>query len=161
MLNSSLSLSVNSVLIEMRVLLQKVSCATVTVEDQVVGKIGRGYCLLIGITHADTAAEVAWMAKKVVGLRLFEDEVGKINLSLGDVGGEILAISQFTLYGDAKKGRRPSFIAAARPDQAEPLYEAFVEALRGHGVTVATGIFGAMMDVEIHNEGPVTLMLER
>ncbi len=145
----------------MRVILQRVSRASVSIEGRVVGAIGAGYCLLVGFTHADTAAQAEWMADKVAGLRLFADPEGKMNLGLAEVGGEILVVSQFTLYGDASKGRRPSFLDAARPEAAIPLYEGFVAALRGRGLAVATGAFGAMMAVEIHNEGPVTLILER
>lgn len=125
------------------------------------GRIGRGYVLLLGITHDDTEERAAWMADKVAGLRLFGDAEGKMNLALGDVGGGVLAVSQFTLYGDAAKGRRPSFIDAARPEIAEPLYARFVAMLRERGLTVETGEFGAMMDVELVNDGPVTLWLER
>lgn len=145
----------------MRVLLQRVSRAEVRVAGRVTGAVGRGYCLLVGFTGADTHAAVAWMADKVHGLRLFQDDEGKMNLALDDVGGAVLVVSQFTLYGDASKGRRPSFIDAARPDVAIPLYERFIAALRERGLTVATGEFGAMMDVELVNDGPVTLMLER
>ena len=129
--------------------------------ERVTGAIGRGFLLLVGFTATDTEAQVAWMAEKVAGLRLFGDAEGKMNLALADVGGSVLVVSQFTVYGDAEKGRRPSFIAAARPEQAIPLYEAFVRALRERGVPVETGEFGAMMDVELVNEGPVTLWLDR
>lgn len=145
----------------MRLVLQRVSRAAVRIDQQVIGEVGRGYCILVGLTHTDTLAEVQWMAEKVVGLRLFADAEGKMNLGLGEIGGALLVISQFTLYGNAEKGRRPSFIDAARPEVAEPLYEEFIARLRGFGVTVATGRFGAMMEVEIHNDGPVTLVLER
>jgi D-tyrosyl-tRNA(Tyr) deacylase len=145
----------------MRLVLQRVTGAAVRVGSETVGQIDRGYCLLIGMTHADTPAEVGWMAEKVAGLRLFSDPEGKMNLGLSEVGGSVLAISQFTLYGNADKGRRPSFIEAARPELAEPLYQLFVARLRELGLSVATGEFGAMMDVEIHNDGPVTLILER
>jgi D-aminoacyl-tRNA deacylase len=145
----------------MRVVLQRVSSASVTIDGQVAGAIGRGFCLLVGFTHGDGQAQVDWMAEKVVGLRLFSDAEGKLNLGLAEVGGALLVISQFTLYGDAAKGRRPSFIDAARPDVAIPLYERFVSALRTRGVEVATGEFGADMQVEIHNDGPVTLILDR
>ena len=145
----------------MRVLLQRVSRAEVRVGERVTGRIGRGYLLLVGLTHADTDAALAWMADKVVGLRLFADAEDKMNLSLGDVGGALLVVSQFTLYGNAEKGRRPSFIDAARPEVAVPLYERFVALLRERGVQVETGEFGAMMDVELVNDGPVTLWLER
>ena len=145
----------------MRVVLQRVSRASVTIDGRTAGAIGRGFCLLVGVTHADTEATVDWMAEKVAGLRLFSDPEGKMNLGLDEVGGGVLVISQFTLYGDAAKGRRPSFVDAARPEQAIPLYERFVAALRGRGLEVATGEFGANMQVEIHNDGPVTLILER
>jgi D-tyrosyl-tRNA(Tyr) deacylase len=145
----------------MRVVLQRVSRASVTIDGRTAGAIGRGFCLLVGLTHADTEATVDWMAEKVAGLRLFSDPEGKMNLGLDEVGGGVLVISQFTLYGDAAKGRRPSFVDAARPEQAIPLYQRFVAALRGRGLEVATGEFGANMQVEIHNDGPVTLILER
>lgn len=145
----------------MRALLQRVSRASVAVDDRAVGSIGRGFVILLGVTHDDGPSQADWLANKIAGLRLFEDEAGKMNLSLADVGGQVLVVSQFTLYGDARKGRRPSFTDAARPEQAEPLVDHFAESLRGHGLTVETGVFGAMMDVEIHNDGPVTMMLER
>jgi D-tyrosyl-tRNA(Tyr) deacylase len=145
----------------MRVVLQRVSRASVTIDGRTAGAVGRGFCLLVGLTHGDTEATVDWMAEKVAGLRLFSDAEGKMNLGLAEVGGGVLVISQFTLYGDAAKGRRPSFVDAARPEQAIPLYERFVAALRGRGLEVATGEFGANMMVEIHNDGPVTLVLER
>ena len=145
----------------MRVLLQRVSRAEVRVGDRVTGRIDRGYLLLAGFTHADAEAALVWMADKVVGLRLFADAEDKMNLALADVGGALLVVSQFTLYGDAVKGRRPSFIDAARPEVAIPLYERFVALLRERGVRVETGEFGAMMDVELVNDGPVTLWLER
>ena len=145
----------------MRIVLQRVTQAAVSVDGQTVGHIGRGLCILIGVTHADTVAEAEWLAEKVVGLRIFNDADDRMNLGLDDVGGAVLVISQFTLYGDAAKGRRPSFIAAARPEHAVPLYEAFLAALRARGVTVATGEFGAQMQVDIRNDGPVTLILER
>jgi D-tyrosyl-tRNA(Tyr) deacylase len=145
----------------MRVLLQRVSRASVRVEGKTIGAIERGYCLLVGLTTTDTDAQCVWMADKIVGLRLFGDAEGKMNLALDEVGGALLVVSQFTLYGDAEKGRRPSFVAAARPEQAIPLYERFVQLLRERGVRVETGEFGAMMDVELVNDGPVTLWLER
>jgi D-tyrosyl-tRNA(Tyr) deacylase len=145
----------------MRIVLQRVSQASVTIEGRQAGRIGAGLCLLVGFTHADTADQVDWMVEKVSGLRVFGDAEGKMNLALADVGGEVLVVSQFTLYGDAAKGRRPSFIDAARPEVAIPLYERFCAGLRGRGLRVETGEFGAMMAVEIHNEGPVTLILER
>jgi len=125
------------------------------------GRIGRGFCLLVGFTHDDGAEQVAWMADKVRGLRLFGDAEGKMNLALGDVEGAVLVVSQFTLYGDARKGRRPSFIDAAPPDAAEALYRQFIARLRDDGVGVETGEFGAMMEVDLVNDGPVTLWLER
>ncbi|HUQ80703.1 MAG TPA: D-aminoacyl-tRNA deacylase [Gemmatimonadaceae bacterium] len=150
----------------MRVLLQRVSRGEVRIrtagaETRVSGRIDRGYVLLVGFTTTDTDEHVEWMAEKVVGLRLFSDAEDKMNLALSDVGGALLVVSQFTLYGDARKGRRPSFIDAARPDVAIPLYERFVQRLRDAGVRVETGEFGAMMDVELVNDGPVTLWLER
>jgi D-aminoacyl-tRNA deacylase len=145
----------------MRVVLQRVSSAAVRVGERVTGRIERGFLLLVGFTHDDEEAALAWMADKVVGLRLFADAEDKMNLALGDVGGGLLVVSQFTLYGDAVKGRRPSFIDAARPETAIPLYERFVELLRERVARVETGEFGAMMDVELVNDGPVTLVLER
>ena len=145
----------------MRVLLQRVSRAEVRVGDRVSGRIGRGFLLLVGLTHTDDEAALTWMADKVIGLRLFGDADDKMNLALADVGGALLVVSQFTLYGDAVKGRRPSFIDAARPETAIPLYERFVALLRERGPRVETGEFGAMMDVELVNDGPVTLWLER
>ncbi len=145
----------------MRVLLQRVSRAEVRVAGRVTGAIARGFLLLVGFTHADGEANATWMAEKVTGLRLFGDEEGKMNRSLDEVGGAVLVVSQFTLYGDAQKGRRPSFIDAARPEQAIPLYERFVALLRERGLHVETGEFGAMMDVELVNDGPVTLWLDR
>jgi D-tyrosyl-tRNA(Tyr) deacylase len=145
----------------MRVVLQRVSHASVTIGGRVAGAIGRGFCLLVGFTHGDTDDRVDWMADKVAGLRLFSDADGKMNLGLAEVQGALLVISQFTLYGDTARGRRPSFIDAARPDTAIPLYERFVAALRNRAFEVATGEFGADMQVEIHNDGPVTLILER
>jgi len=145
----------------MRVLLQRVSRAEVRVGARVTGRIERGYLLFVGLTHTDDDAALAWMADKVVGLRLFADADDKMNLALADVGGALLVVSQFTLYGDAVKGRRPSFVDAARPEVAIPLYERFVTTLRDRGARVETGEFGAMMDVELVNDGPVTLWLER
>ena len=140
---------------------QRCSRAEVRINGQVVGKIGRGFMLLVGFCHEDTPAEVEFLAKKVAGMRVFEDAEGKMNLSLADVSGEILSISQFTLYGDARKGNRPSFIHAARPDVAEPLYDLFNNILREqYGLHVVTGIFGADMKVDFVNDGPVTILLE-
>lgn len=149
----------------MRVLLQRVSRAEVRIRElgseRPSGRIGRGFVVLVGFTSSDDDAKVSWMAEKVAGLRLFADSDDKMNLALADVGGAVLVVSQFTLYGDAQKGRRPSFIDAARPEQAIPLYESFIGHLRRHGLPVESGEFGAMMDVELVNDGPVTLWLER
>jgi D-tyrosyl-tRNA(Tyr) deacylase len=131
------------------------------VDGRVAGRIGRGYLLLVGLTEGDDEDVLAWMAEKVLGLRLFGDDAGKMNLDLAAVDGALLVVSQFTLYGDARKGRRPSFVDAARPEIAIPLYERFVALLRESGAVVETGEFGAMMDVELVNDGPVTLWLER
>jgi D-tyrosyl-tRNA(Tyr) deacylase len=125
-----------------------------------VGAIERGFLVLLGVTHADGQAEAEWLARKIAGLRIFEDDAGKMNLGLFDVGGAVLVVSQFTLYGDARKGRRPSFTDAARPEQAEPLVDYFAARLREEGLRVQTGIFGAMMEVELVNDGPVTLWLD-
>ncbi|OGX78165.1 D-tyrosyl-tRNA(Tyr) deacylase [Exiguobacterium sp. SH31] len=145
----------------MRVLLQRVKEASVKVDEQTVGQIDAGYLLLVGVTHEDTEQEVNWLADKVAGLRVFEDAEEKMNLSIQDVAGKVLSVSQFTLYGDTSKGRRPAFTQAAKPDIAERLYEQFNARLRTHGLVVETGKFGAMMDVGLVNDGPVTLMLEK
>jgi len=145
----------------LRALLQRVSRAEVRVGNRVTGRIGAGLLVLVGFTHTDAEEQVAWMADKIVGLRIFGDAEQKMNLGLADIGGSALVVSQFTLYGDVQKGRRPSFIDAARPEQAIPLYERFVALLRERGVPTETGEFGAMMDVELVNDGPVTLWLER
>lgn len=145
----------------MRVVVQRVSKASVSIDNKVAGTIGRGFCLLVGFTHGDSEAEIEWMAEKIAGLRLFSDSQGKMNLGLSEAGGSVLVVSQFTLYGDAAKGRRPSFVDAARPEAAIPLYQRFIAALRARGLTVATGEFGADMQVEIHNDGPVTMILDR
>ncbi|HJR34744.1 MAG TPA: D-aminoacyl-tRNA deacylase [Gemmatimonadales bacterium] len=145
----------------MRVVLQRVSRASVTIEERRVGQIAQGFLLLAGFTHSDTPEQAVWMAEKVAGLRIFSDAEGKMNLALAEVGGAVLVVSQFTLYGDSAKGRRPSFIDAARPEQAIPLYERFCAELRGRGLRVETGEFGAEMQVELVNDGPVTLILER
>jgi len=148
-----------------RVLVQRVSRAEVRIreegQERLAGRIGRGFLLLVGFTHGDDHSRVGWMAEKVAGLRVFADSEDKMNLSLADIGGAVLVVSQFTLYGDAQKGRRPSFIDAARPEQAIPLYEDFIARLRELGLPVESGEFGAMMDVELVNDGPVTLWLER
>jgi len=145
----------------MRALLQRVTEANVAVGGKTIGEIARGFVVFLGITHSDSEQEAYWLANKVAGLRVFEDSEGKMNLSLADVSGGVLVVSQFTLYGDARKGRRPSFTTAARPEQAEPLVNYFAEQLRKLGVPVEMGEFGSMMQVEIHNDGPVTLMLEK
>jgi D-tyrosyl-tRNA(Tyr) deacylase len=145
----------------MRVLLQRVSRAEVRVGTRVTGTIGKGFLLLTGFTHADTPEQLVWIADKIAGLRLFSDADDKMNLGLADVDGAVLVVSQFTLYGDALKGRRPSFIDAARPEVAIPLYGKFIALLRERGLHVETGEFGAMMDVELVNDGPVTLWLEK
>ena len=144
----------------MRAVVQRVSRAKVTVEGRVTGEIGAGLLILLGVGRNDTAAVAASMAEKCANLRIFEDDQGKMNRSLLDVKGSVLAVSQFTLYGDARGQRRPSFISAAPPETAKALYEEFCEALRKLGVTVATGIFQAMMSVELVNEGPVTILLD-
>ena len=145
----------------MRIILQRVSEAKVTIRGETRGEVGRGFLVLVGFTANDTETEVQWLADKVIGLRLFSDAEGKMNLDLAAVGGAILVVSQFTLYGDTAKGRRPSFIDAARPEIAIPLYEAFLAALKARGATVASGEFGADMQVTLTNDGPVTLQLER
>jgi D-tyrosyl-tRNA(Tyr) deacylase len=144
-----------------RVLVQRVSRASVTVEDRLVGSVDGGLLLLVGFTHGDRDAELEWMAEKVCGLRIFPDDEGRMNRSIMETGGGLLVVSQFTLYGDASKGRRPSFVDAARPEQAIPLYERFIELLRGRVTGVETGEFGADMKVALVNDGPVTLWLER
>lgn len=145
----------------MRVLLQRVTRASVSIGGTLVSRIDKGFCLLVGFTHTDTPAQAEWMAEKIAGLRVFGDAEGKMNLALADVAGAVLVVSQFTLYGDAAKGRRPSFIDAARPEAAIPLYQRFCAELRARGLPVATGEFGAIMEVELVNDGPVTLILER
>ena len=145
----------------MRALIQRVSRASVSVDGSVVGAIDRGLVVLVGVTHGDSEEEADWLARKIAGLRIFEDQEGKMNVGLLDAGGEALVVSQFTLYADASKGRRPSFVDAAPPEVAEPLVAYFADALRGYRVPVEEGVFGAMMMVEIHNDGPVTIMLER
>lgn len=145
----------------MRVLLQRVKKAAVRVDGEVVGEIGPGFVALVGVGHGDGEAQAHWLAQKVAGLRVFEDSAGKFNLSIRDVGGSVLVVSQFTLYADASRGRRPAFVDAAPPQVAEPLVERFAAFLREEGLPVAMGVFGARMLVEIHNDGPVTILLER
>jgi D-tyrosyl-tRNA(Tyr) deacylase len=144
----------------MKAVVQRVSESSVTIDNEVVGKIGAGLMILLGVAVEDTEKEADTLAEKIINLRIFSDENGKMNLSLLDVGGEMLVVSQFTLLGDCRKGRRPSFIAAAGPEKANTLYEYFVDCMRQKGITVATGRFGAMMDVSLVNDGPVTLILE-
>lgn len=145
----------------MRIVLQRVTRGSVTVDGRVVGAVNRGFVALVGVTHADTQAEADLLAKKTANLRVFEDEQGKMNLSALDVGAGVLVISQFTLYADSRKGRRPSFTDAARPETAAPLVEYYAERLRAEGIQrVENGVFGAMMQVEIHNDGPVTIILD-
>jgi D-tyrosyl-tRNA(Tyr) deacylase len=144
----------------MRAVLQRVSRAKVVVEQTVIGEIAHGLLILLGVTHTDTPDQARWLADKIVGLRIFEDDLGKMNKDVTEVNGSLLVVSQFTLYGNAQKGRRPSFIDAAPPDIAIPLYEEFLTAVRAHGVPVQTGQFGAMMQVELVNDGPVTVLLE-
>ncbi len=144
----------------MRAVIQRVSSASVTVDEEIVGQIGQGVCVLLGVATGDTMDDVAYMANKIVGLRIFEDDDGKMNRSLAEAGGAMLVVSQFTLYGDCRKGRRPSFVGAAGPEQGSALYEAFVEAVREQGITVETGRFRAMMDVALVNDGPVTLLVD-
>ena len=144
----------------MRGVIQRVSCAQVTVENQVVGKIGLGLLVLLGVGQQDTQAAAAYLAEKIAGLRIFEDAAGKMNLNLADVGGEVLAVSQFTLYGDCRKGRRPGFATAAPPEKARDLYQYFIEQLKQRQIPVACGIFQAAMEVKLTNSGPVTLLLD-
>ncbi len=144
----------------MRAVIQRVSEARVTVDGEVVGEIGKGLVVLVGVTHDDSEEDARWLARKVAGLRIFEDDAGKLNLSVQDVGGAVLVVSQFTLYADARKGRRPSFVDAARPEVAEPLITAFCRYLEGEGVSVATGRFRAMMKVCLCNDGPVTIIVD-
>jgi len=145
----------------MRALIQRVSEASVIVEQQTISSIGKGLLILLGVGHGDGEEQAAFLAEKTANLRIFEDEQGKANLSILDVKGEAIVVSQFTLYANTSKGRRPSFLDAALPDVAEPLVNRFAELLRGHGVPTQTGKFGAHMEVEIHNDGPVTIWLEK
>lgn len=144
----------------MRAVIQRVKSASVTVEGKVVSEINKGLLVFLGVAQEDTPTEVDYMANKIANLRIFEDDEGLMNLSVLDVAGEALVVSQFTLYGDCRKGRRPSFIAAARPEKADPLYQAFMDEISRLGVSVKAGIFQAMMDVELINDGPVTIMLD-
>jgi D-aminoacyl-tRNA deacylase len=144
----------------MRIVVQRSKNASVTVNEKVIGEIEKGLVLLVGVTHEDTIDDANYLADKIVNLRIFEDENGKMNLSLLDVGGSILSISQFTLYGDCRKGRRPNFMAAAKPEQALNLYQYFNHVLSEKNVKVETGEFGAMMDISLINDGPVTLILD-
>lgn len=145
----------------MRVVLQRVSRASVTVDGAITGAIDRGLLILLGIAPDDGDAQIRWMAQKVAGMRIFEDDAGKMNRSVADIGGGALVVSQFTLYGDVRKGRRPSFVKAAHPDHAEPVYEQFCAALEAEGIgPVGRGVFGAHMDVELVNDGPVTIIVE-
>jgi D-aminoacyl-tRNA deacylase len=144
----------------MKVVLQRAKNAAVSVDSEIKGKIDRGLMLLVGVTHEDTEKDADYLAEKIVNLRIFEDENGKMNLSLKDKEGSILSISQFTLYGDTKKGRRPNFMEAAKPDHANKMYDYFNDRLKALGINVQTGVFGAMMDVSFTNDGPVTLILD-
>jgi D-tyrosyl-tRNA(Tyr) deacylase len=144
----------------MRVLVQRVSRASVSVDGEVVGAVGRGFLALVGVAHGDGREAAARLAAKTARLRVFNDDAGLMNLALADVGGGVLAVSQFTLYADARRGNRPSFVAAAAPAVGEAVYTAYVEALRAEGVPVQTGVFGAHMQVELLNDGPVTILLE-
>lgn len=144
----------------MRAVIQRVTSASVTVDQQVVGQIEQGFLVLLGVSDSDTQEDVVWIAGKIAGLRVFEDVNGQMNLSLTDVDGAVLVVSQFTLYGDCRKGRRPSFVAAARPEKANSLYQSVVAELKGQGLNVETGTFQAHMDVQLVNDGPVTLLLD-
>ena len=144
----------------MRAIVQRVRSARVSVRDEVVGAIGQGLLVLLGVAPTDTVAQPYWLADKVVGLRIFADAGGKMNRSVAEISGSILVVSQFTLYGDCRKGRRPSFVGAAKPEIAEPLYEAFLNGVRALGIPVAAGRFGALMQVELVNDGPVTLIID-
>lgn len=146
----------------MKVVVQRVSRASVTVENEIIGSIEHGLLLLVGVHQNDTNNELTWMCEKILKLRIFSDEEGKMNRSVSDVNGGILVVSQFTLYGDAKKGTRPSYIQAARPEKAEPMYEAMIEYFKANSeLNIQGGRFGAMMDIKLLNEGPVTLILEK
>lgn len=144
----------------MRAVIQRVSSASVTVDDRVVGKVGAGMLILVGVGHGDGLPEAMLLAEKIANLRIFADDQGRFNRSLLDISGEALVVSQFTLYADTRRGRRPSFTDAAAPDVAAPLVDAFAAALRGRGITVATGVFGAHMQVALQNDGPVTILFD-
>ena len=144
----------------MRAVIQRVSKAKVTVNTEVVGQVTQGLLVLLGVTHDDNESDAAYLAKKTAGLRIFEDDEGKMNLSVTDIAGQVLVVSQFTLFGDCRKGRRPSFADAAPPVRADELYQHYVECLRAEGLQVETGVFQAMMKVELSNEGPVTILLD-
>ncbi len=144
----------------MRAVIQRVSSAHVEVDGEVTGRIGRGLLVLLGVGHGDTERQAHWLAEKIAGLRIFEDDAGKMNLSVQDVGGSVLVVSQFTLYADCRRGRRPSFTDAAPPDVADQLYQVFVDHLRAQGILVHTGVFQAHMDVHLVNDGPVTMVLD-
>jgi D-tyrosyl-tRNA(Tyr) deacylase len=144
----------------MRAIIQRVSKARVRIDNEIVGEIGPGLLVLLGVAKSDTGEQARWLADKIVSLRIFNDDEGKMNRDLAEIGGAVLVVSQFTLYGDCSKGRRPSFIDAAPPETAIPLYEAFINGIKAHGIPTATGRFGAMMQVELINDGPVTLILE-
>jgi D-aminoacyl-tRNA deacylase len=144
----------------MRAVVQRVTKGSVSVEGSITGRIGRGLVVLLGVAHEDTEKDVSYMAEKIINLRIFDDECGKMNISLLDIKGEMLIVSQFTLYGDCRKGKRPGYDRAARPEYAEKLYEAFVQNCKNYGIKVETGVFRAMMSVEIHNDGPVTLLID-
>lgn len=150
------------IIYKMKVVVQRVKRASVTVDNEITGSIEHGLLLLVGITSNDTDEEMRWMCEKILKLRIFEDDDGKMNQSVSDVNGGIIVVSQFTLYGNAKKGNRPSFIEAARPEKAEPMYEEMIQYFKEHSpLNIQSGIFGAMMDVELVNDGPVTLILEK
>lgn len=144
----------------MRVVIQRVSRANVKIDGETVGEIGEGLCVLVGVAPDDDEGDAAWLVEKIVNLRIFSDDEGKMNRSLLDIGGSLLAVSQFTLYGDCRKGRRPSFIGAASPERGNELYETFAAGVRNMGITVATGVFGADMKVELVNDGPVTIVID-
>jgi len=143
-----------------RAVIQRVNWAEVTVEGETIGAIDKGLLVLLGVTESDTDKDVSWMVEKIVNLRIFEDQMGKMNLSLKDLGGQMLVVSQFTLYGDCRKGRRPSFVKAAEPSKAKKLYEAFIDSVRSLGTQVEEGKFQAHMEVKLCNDGPVTLIVD-